>query len=274
MGRRLVASGAKTLDDIELAAEEFGRLAGEEVQAAKIAALPPEDGKPKPCPRCGKRARVKTRNRVRHYLTTAGEVRLSRNYHYCSDCKHGFYPRDIELKLPEEGDVSDAMEKRILDFAMNASFEGAAERWDIHYTLPISSNLCRHVVDRVGRRREKAHSRLALQKAALPSPQQAPGFLLIAADGSMLADDVMRIVWLGDGAPENWTPCERPVPLRHSDSRLHPRCPERHRLRQEAARRERRLPSALGSSHPAAHRRQLARRRHPRAHGLPASRHR
>ena len=259
MGRRLVASGAKTLDDIESAAEEFGRVAGEEVQAAKIAALPPEDGKPKPCPKCGKRARVKTRNRVRHYLTTAGEVRLSRNYHYCSDCKRGFYPRDIELKLPEEGDVSDAMEKRILDFAMNASFQEAAERWDIHYASPISSNLCRRVVDRVGRRRESAHSRLALQQAALASPSHPPTSLLIAADGSMLltrehgwreakvavvargegiirgkgvlepryvavlgnqdefraalkaaldaelADDVMRIVWLGDGAAENWT---------------------------------------------------------------------
>lgn len=60
---------------------------------------------------------VKARNRVRHLMTIAGELRLSRNCHYCKKCQFGFYPRDIELKLPEEGEVSDAMEKRVLDIA-------------------------------------------------------------------------------------------------------------------------------------------------------------
>lgn len=32
--------------------------------------------------------------------TTAGELRLTRNYHYCTTCKAGFAPRDEELKLP------------------------------------------------------------------------------------------------------------------------------------------------------------------------------
>jgi hypothetical protein len=247
------------LDAIESMIESDQKALGREELAVTIAALPREDGTSKPCPKCGTLIRVKNRNRVRHLMTLAGELRLSRNYHYCKECELGFYPRDIELKLPEEGEVSDGMEKRILDFAMNASFQEAAERWDIHYPSPISSNLCRRVVDRVGRRREKAYSRLALQRAALASPLQPPRFLLIAADGSMLltrehgwreakvavvargegiiqgkgvldpryvavlgnqdefrsalraaleaerADDVMRIVWLGDGAPENWT---------------------------------------------------------------------
>ena len=118
LARRQQAKGRRTLEDIELAAEKGGRLAGEELQAASIEALPPEDGKPKPCPWCGKPVPVKTKNRVRYFLTTAGELRLSRNYHYCKACRRGFYPRDLELKLPEEGDVSDAMEKRILDFGV------------------------------------------------------------------------------------------------------------------------------------------------------------
>ena len=192
-------------------------------------------------------------------MTIAGELRLSRNYHYCKKCHAGFYPRDRQLKLPDEGEVSDATEKRILDFAMNSAFEESAERWSIHYAFPISSNLFRRVVDRVGRRREKAHSSLALQQAALPSPVHPPQSLVVAGDGSMLltrelgwketkvavvargenvvpdkaiiapryvailggqdefraalkaaldaesADDVMRIIWLGDGARENWT---------------------------------------------------------------------
>lgn len=259
MARRRVARGVLDLDTLEASIGHDLRGFGEDSLAAAVDTLPQETGTPKPCPKCGTQVPVKTRNRVRHIMTTAGELRLSRNYHYCKRCAHGFCPRDAELKLPEEGDVSDAMEKRILDFAMNGPFEQCAERWDIHYPFPISSNLFRRVVDRVARRRESAQSSLALQQAALPSPENPPRWLVIAADGSMLltredgwreakvatvvrgenvipdkavvdpryvavlggqdefrtalkaaldaerADDVMRIIWLGDGARENWT---------------------------------------------------------------------
>lgn len=262
LARRRAAQGDSSLDTIETMAEGMAHVVGEELQAEAIAALPPEDGKPRPCPRCGKPVPVKTKNRVRSFLTTAGELRLLRNYHYCRPCRHGFYPRDAELKLPEEGEVSDAMERRILDFGVTSSFEEGAQRWAIHYPFPISSNLIRRVVDRVGRRCEAAFSPLALQRACRPSPAQPPKALVVAGDGSMLltrqegwkeakvavvaraesvirdknrtfvtdaryvavlggqdefraslrgaldaelADDVMRIVWLGDGAHENWT---------------------------------------------------------------------
>ena len=266
LARRRGQSGS-TLDDIETMAEQLGQAMEEELQAASIEALGPEDGTSKPCPKCGGLVPVKARNRVRHFMTLAGELRLSRNYHHCRKCQLGFYPRDLELKLPEEGEVSDAMEKRILDFGMNGAFAEAAERWDIHYSVTISDNLVRRVVDRVGRRREHAHSPLALQQAALPSPEHPPRWLLIAADGSLVltrelgwkeakvavvargdniipdkrvldpryvavlggqdefrvalkaaldaecADDVMRIIWLGDGARENWTLANELCPL-------------------------------------------------------------
>ena len=258
LARRQAARGEVDLDAIESFSEQIQRELGQETLGATVDALPPEGSTPKPCPKCGTDVPVKARNRARNIMTIAGELRLSRNYHYCKTCQHGFCPRDRELKLPEEGEVSDAMEKRILDFAMNAAFGESAERWGIHYPFPISSNLFRRVVDRVGRRREKAHSLLALQQAALPSPQHPPRSLVIAGDGSMLlthegwkeakvavvargesiipdktvlapryvavlggqdefraalkaaldaesADDVMNIVWLGDGAAENWT---------------------------------------------------------------------
>jgi hypothetical protein len=51
LARRQVAKGT-TLEAIELASKEGGRVASEEIQAAKIAALPPEDGKPKSFPMC------------------------------------------------------------------------------------------------------------------------------------------------------------------------------------------------------------------------------
>ena len=267
LARRRAARGEVDLDAAESFAEEMQRELGEDTLGATIDALPPEDASPKPCPKCGESVRVKARNRVRHVLTVAGELRLSRNYHYCKKCQLGFYPRDLELKLPAEGEVSDAMEKRILDFGMNGAFVEAAERWGIHHSMPISDNLVRRVVDRIGRRRESAHSRLALQQAALPSPRHPPKWLIVAPDGSMLltrehgwreakvgvvargesvipnkaviepryvavlgnqeefraalkaaldaelADDVMRIVWLGDGARENWTLAEALCPF-------------------------------------------------------------
>jgi len=258
LARRRAARGEVDLDAVESFAEDMQRELGQETLGATIDALPPEGAMPLPCPKCGALVPVKARNRSRSILTVAGELRLSRNYHHCKTCQRGFYPRDLELKLPEEGEVSDAMEKRILDFAMNSAFAESAERWGIHYPFPISANLFRRVVDRVGRRREDAHSLLALQQAALPSPEHPAKSLVIAGDGSMLlthegwkeakvavvargesiipdktvlepryvavlggqdefraalkaaldaesADDVMNIVWLGDGAAENWT---------------------------------------------------------------------
>lgn len=262
LARRRVARGDLDLDAMETFSEDAQRDFGQETLAATIAALGPEDSRPRPCPKCKVLVRVKARNRVRHLMTVTGELRLARNYHYCSACKHGFYPRDLELKLPDEGEVSGAMERRILDFGVNTSFEEAAQRWSIHYPTPISSNLVRRVVDRVGLRSEAAYSPLTLQKACQPTPAHPPTSLVVAGDGSMLltreeawkeakvavvargesvigdkarptvtqaryvavlggqnefraalqaaldaelADDVMNIVWLGDGARENWT---------------------------------------------------------------------
>jgi Uncharacterised protein family (UPF0236) len=268
--RRLVARGEIELGSLELMAEKAGQEVGAETLASTVASLPPEDSSPKPCPKCGRPVRVKARNRVRHVLTVAGELRISRNYHHCAACELGFYPRDRELNLPEKGDVSSAMEKRILDFGVNDTFESAAERWDIHYPFPISANLVRRVVDRVGERAESAWSELSLQQACLPSPEELPRTLVVAADGSMLltreeawreakvavvargesfvdeknrrtlsearyvavlgnqeefgkalgaaleaerADEVPSVVWLGDGARENWTLATKYCPL-------------------------------------------------------------
>ncbi|MER2561855.1 MAG: hypothetical protein ABTQ32_14095, partial [Myxococcaceae bacterium] len=60
-----------SLDSIEAAAELAQREFGEETLATAMAALPPEDGKPKPCPRCKALVPVKAKNRVRTVLTVA-----------------------------------------------------------------------------------------------------------------------------------------------------------------------------------------------------------
>jgi hypothetical protein len=270
VARRRLARGEFDLDAIEQLAEKAQQDLGEETLAAAIAALPTEDDKPKACPRCKQLVPVKVKNRPRHILTTAGELRLSRHYHHCPACNLGFYPRDLELKLPEDGEVSRSMERRILDFGVNDTFESVAERWSIHYPTSISANLVRRVVDRLGLRAEAAVSEEAAQRACREKNAEAPRMLTVATDGSMLhtredgwrevkvgvvapggfqspeqkrqrlvdvryvavlggqtefkkslaaalsverADEVPLVVWLGDGARENWTLAEELCPL-------------------------------------------------------------
>ncbi len=78
LARRRVAQGKVDLRAIESLAEDVQHDASEETLAAVIA-RPPEDSNPKPCPKCGRLVPVKARNRPRHVLTIAGELRFSRN---------------------------------------------------------------------------------------------------------------------------------------------------------------------------------------------------
>jgi hypothetical protein len=113
--------------EIEVEEKSYGRLALQ----ARLDRLGPEDGKPKRCPRCGQSVPVKVKNRKRQLRSVSGPVRLVRNYHYCGKCRLGFYPRDDELGVPKDGELTRELERRLLDFAMNDSFEHAAERWNL-----------------------------------------------------------------------------------------------------------------------------------------------
>lgn len=166
---------------LESSAEQFKLSALE----ARILRFGDESTSKKPCPRCGRPVRVREKNVERGVRTLSGKVTLKRNYHYCDHCKYGFYPRDRELGLPEQGDVSFEIEKRILDFGLNDTFEDAAERWTLHYNWSISENLVRRVVDRVGRRIEQADDTY-LQHTLLEPETRQSKLVLVQNDGSML----------------------------------------------------------------------------------------
>src|SRR5512137_472232 len=91
---------------IELDCEELAEQLKDSVLQARFDALDPEDDRPKKCPRCGRDVPVSARARRRVIRTLAGRARLMRNYHYCRKCRHGFFPRDIELGLPDKGSIS------------------------------------------------------------------------------------------------------------------------------------------------------------------------
>lgn len=269
LARRRVVGAVTDLTAMELAAEKAKFQFGHESLEAMLAMLPPEDGSPKPCPKCGEAVPVRALGRPREIHTLSGWVTLNRNYHHCDQCRLGFYPRDIELGLPGQGEVSFELERRILDLGVTDTFANAAERWSVHYPEPISENLVRRVVDRVGKLCASA-GEAEVQRACQPPPKKPAGFLVVATDGSLVqtreadpwkeakvavvargdqikdgprkrveqaryvstlqkrdgfaktlkevleverADEVPKVVWLGDGAPSNWTIAEELCPF-------------------------------------------------------------
>jgi hypothetical protein len=184
--RRAAQVPAEDMSTMELALET-------EAEALKRASLAErlehrgneEDDSPKQCPRCGELVPVKVKKRPRQVRTLSGLQVLRRNYHYRKACQAGFYPLDEALGLPEGGEVTREVEKRILDFGVSDTFSEAAQRWEVHYGWTISENLVRRVVERVGRMQEECEPEV-LQEELQTVPQQAPKLVVVGVDGSML----------------------------------------------------------------------------------------
>lgn len=166
--------------------EEKARAEGQADMDKRLAELPAENGRPKSCPRCGKRARVRARAVPRTFQSMWGTHKITRDYHYCEGCKEGFYPRDEFLGLPREGAFTEEVESRIADFAVNDVYEAAAARWRFHYRLqPLSDNQFRQVAKRLGAQLEECQP-VILEGAVRPPPARPSERLYIMADGGMV----------------------------------------------------------------------------------------
>ncbi len=102
-----------------------------------------------PCPRCGRPIPVRATKRSRTLHTLHGVFRYTRNYHYCGHCQHGFYPLDERIGAPPDGEASDGLSERAMDFAVNAPYGEAAERFEMHYGRAVSTHLLRCIVERI-----------------------------------------------------------------------------------------------------------------------------
>lgn len=174
-----------TMSEMELAVEDMHQRHGPPAIAAMLSRMKPEKSTPKRCPWCGRRVPVKARKRKRTVTSLAGPVSFERNYHYCRHCERGFYPVDRLLGLPEEGELTAELEKRVMDFAINDSYEHGAQRWSQHYRFPISSNLIRRVADRVGRRLESCHEAALHHELKEVAPKR-PDLVVVQSDGGMV----------------------------------------------------------------------------------------
>jgi len=151
-----------------------------------------QDRSRKPCPKCKRLTGVKSADRARKIRTMSGELSFCRHYHYCDACRAGFYPLDIELELPTEGELSPKMLVRVLDFGVTVPFEEAESRWFVHHSgSRVSENLFRRATEFVGKsvvRMSPSARHIAMRKP----PKSRPSTLVVQADGSMIS---MRREW-------------------------------------------------------------------------------
>ncbi|MGH7865890.1 MAG: ISKra4 family transposase [Candidatus Binataceae bacterium] len=199
-----------------LAAKRASRLAGQGLYAVEVEgqdtkrhdglrtmqrlfddAVQAETRAAKTCPACRQPVRVSRRGVPRTVETIDGSAILRRNYHHCERCKLGFYPLDAQFDLPMDGSTSALMTRFILDFGLHATFEDAAERLAMHHGRPISENLVRLVIERMG---IVATGDPMLTHRLRAPAATVPAALLVAVDGSMLptrGDDAWRETKLG-----------------------------------------------------------------------------
>src|SRR6266446_3154118 len=91
-----------TMTEMELAVEQLKGDSGDQGIEAMLRRMKPEKPTGKACPKCGKRTPVKARDRERTVRSLSGPVTFKRNYHYCEECKYGFYPVDRLLRLRDQ----------------------------------------------------------------------------------------------------------------------------------------------------------------------------
>jgi hypothetical protein len=174
------------LSRMELENEEKARELTQRLMEEKLAALPPENDKPKACPLCGQKVPVRVRLVERTFKSLSGMHSIRRHYHYCDRCKEGFFPRDNFLGLPKHGDLSEELEARVADFAVNDTYELGQERWNFHYRdLPLSTNQFRQVAKRMGQSVEETNP-VVLHGALLSPPFEAAQTLYVMNDGGMV----------------------------------------------------------------------------------------
>jgi Uncharacterised protein family (UPF0236) len=138
-------------------------------------------------PQCGASTKVRAKNVTRVFKSLSGVHTLRRNYHDCENCKEGFYPRDAELGLPKDSEVSTEVAKRLADFYLNDPFEVAEKRWPVHYPfMPASANQFRQDAERLGEKLEAADEAV-LASALQPPSTTKPNVLYVQNDGAMVS---------------------------------------------------------------------------------------
>jgi hypothetical protein len=136
------------------------------------------------CPCCGKMLPVNKYSVFRTIISKIGEINYRRHYYYCSCCKLGFFPRDEELRLNQEG-MTDDVVALALDFVINDPFEISAQRFELHHKIELSATKMQHLFKRQTAQLdagEKPHP--VVELPVISEKKHLP--IIIENDGSMI----------------------------------------------------------------------------------------
>ena len=144
----------------------------------------PEKRPDKKCPRCGRKASVKSANRSVTVTTKYGEVTYTRHQYYCEHCQLSFFPHDKKLGFDDEK-ITEDIQKFILDFAMNDTFTQSSKRMEFHHHLSVSASGIQNMLERATKALTEAvkpprRLRLPLHDFNAHQP------VVISNDGSMI----------------------------------------------------------------------------------------
>jgi hypothetical protein len=92
---RLVEEGMSKkglLSEMELSTEAAKQELGQRLMDEKLKAQPPEDGRPKACPRCGAKVKVRAKDVPRTFKSLSGSHTYWRNYIIASPARKAFTP--------------------------------------------------------------------------------------------------------------------------------------------------------------------------------------
>lgn len=185
LARRRAGAGHRTITEMEDAIEQSQMSDGAVTLGTFLREETARQKEKAPCPKCGQAMGVRARDRARAVRSMSGAQTVLRNYHYCSCCKRGFYPLDAQLGLAEEGELTPKLRGRVMDFAINSPYSEAAERWNVHYRVPVCEHLFRTTVERTSQ--AWSGQSIQAQQSALRPPVAGPsGLVVVQTDGSML----------------------------------------------------------------------------------------
>ncbi len=225
-----------TMSQMELSVwRAFGAGAQAQLAMARLLSrMKSEKTTGKPCPKCGRRTPVKAAQRERTLKSLIGPLTLMRNYHYCDGCQFGFYPLDRLLELPEEGELTSELFRSVVSRVGAQCEEADQGRLQEQLKAPSDTPpdllvvmtdgsmvpICGDepwkeakvgVVYRHDADKNEAVAETERYTAVVGGMSEFAPVLEEALELERI-DEAGVVVWVGDGAPCNWTLADQLAP--------------------------------------------------------------
>jgi hypothetical protein len=218
---RLVDREDSQLQDLERATLAAMKQVGKQFLLILIeAARPDEPAETVPC-RCGGTASY-VREREGTILTFMDQVKVTRAYYLCADCRTGTYPLDETLGF-RAGALSTALQEAVALIGTHLPFELASNLFERLTQVSISDNGVREATEQIGQERLEADQARVdaawdpKRQELPPGPEEVPDRLYGSVDEtSVRTEKGWRKPKLGswyttdepplDEPPEEWEP--------------------------------------------------------------------